>query len=184
MLPKKWPQWIVIPIGFLLVAVVVGFGLGLVTAVQASVPPVEVVPSATSVEEGSMQDPDLLAYAHAQEGLDCPDCHRWEEAMVEGSSMQRTVDTNSFCLDCHVENEHSSMEQIIERTADYMIEGESINPHEDQHTDIEEEVEQSDCRHCHGMHEESLLINGCYGCHHEYNFDEGCGGFECHEEYE
>jgi hypothetical protein len=182
MLPTKWPQWIIIPIGFLLVAVITGAGLGTVVAVQAIAPSPEMPPSPTSTQEGSMQDPDLLAYAHAQEGLACLDCHRWEsrqvpEEPVAEEAVAQRMTAMDFCVDCHVDNEHTSYDQVIERTTDYMIDGQNINPH-DAHAETME-VEEIACYTCHRMHGESPLINGCYSCHHDGTF-KNCSGSGCH----
>ena len=129
----------------------------------------------------SLEDPNLLAYDHAQQGLACGDCHDDLEALeqvheyaVPGGPVSALSVEMEFCLDCHVANEHTSYEQVIERTEDYTIDDEKINPH-DPHVGLEEP--QLDCRYCHQMHEESRLINGCYVCHHEYTF-ESCS--TCH----
>jgi hypothetical protein len=189
MLPKKWPQWIIIPIGFLLVAAIVGLGLGLVKGVQASTPSVEAMFSPTSTYEASLQNPDLLAYAHYQEGLECLDCHKWETgqisaaAMAEGSAVQ-SLTKMDFCLDCHVDNEHTSYEQVAGRTTDYVLDGENINPH-DPHPD-DPQVEAIPCDTCHKMHSESLLSEGCYAswCHHDRIFESCSSGSGCHSAVE
>jgi len=123
----------------------------------------------------SLEDTNLLASAHAQAGLACLDCHELEavkqvhEEAVPGRPVkERTVDME-FCFDCHVPNEHTSYAEIIERTTDYMIDDQNINPH-DAHPGSEV-VGQLQCSGCHQMHEESPLINGCYGCHHSGTFD-------------
>jgi cytochrome c nitrite reductase small subunit len=123
----------------------------------------------------SLQDTNLLAYAHAQEGLECLDCHEeaavkqvHEEAVAGKAIRSKTVDMQ-FCLDCHVANEHTSYEEVIGRTAEYMIDDQNINPHEP-HADTAA-VGQMECSTCHQMHEESRLINACYSCHHSGTFD-------------
>jgi hypothetical protein len=130
----------------------------------------------------SLQDSNLLAYAHAEEGLACLDCHDVEaveqvhEEAVPGAPIRaKTVDMES-CFDCHVANEHTSYEQVIGRTTDYVINGEEINPH-DPHVGLEEAP--LECRYCHQMHDESPLVEGCYNCHHERTF-ESCA--TCHTE--
>jgi cytochrome c nitrite reductase small subunit len=133
----------------------------------------------------SLEDPDLLAYAHAEEGLSCLDCHDEEELRqiheeaVPGKPIRaRTVD-NEFCFDCHVENEHTSYEQLIERTKDYVLDGQQINPH-DPHAGLESteyNLGPYECYRCHQMHEEYPPIEGCYDCHHQRNF-ENCSA--CH----
>jgi len=129
-----------------------------------------------------LEDPSLLAYAHAQEGLECLDCHTQTEALgethvgtVAGERVPSLRVEMQFCFDCHVPNEHTSYEPIIELTADYIIDDQNINPH-DPHpgSDV---VSQLQCSYCHEMHKESPLINGCYGCHHERTF-QSC--IECH----
>ena len=129
----------------------------------------------------SLEDTNLLAHAHAQEELACGDCHNDLEALgeahvgaVPGAPVTRLAVKMDFCLDCHVANEHTSYEQVIELTADYMIVEQTINPH-DPHAGLEQpEIE---CRYCHQMHEESPLIKGCYSCHHAGTF-ESCS--TCH----
>jgi cytochrome c nitrite reductase small subunit len=130
----------------------------------------------------SLEDSNLLAYAHAQEGLECLDCHSDLEALgqahegaVPGAPVTRLAVKMDFCFDCHVPNEHTSYEEVIELTADYIIRDQNINPH-DPHPSSEE-VGQLQCSNCHGMHKESALTNGCYSCHHSGTL-ESC--IECH----
>jgi nitrate/TMAO reductase-like tetraheme cytochrome c subunit len=131
----------------------------------------------------SLDNPDLLAYAHAQEELECLDCHTdveelrqvHEEAVPGKRIVGMTVD-NEFCFDCHVPNEHTSYEQVIEETEGYIIEGQEINPH-DPHPNAET-VKPIECSTCHQMHEESPLINACYSCHHSGTL-ENCS--VCHD---
>jgi cytochrome c nitrite reductase small subunit len=129
----------------------------------------------------SLQDSNLLAYAHAEEGLACLDCHDVEEVelvheeAVPGARISGKKVEMEACFECHVANEHTSYEQVIGRTQDYTVDDEKINPH-DPHAGLEKQ-DQFQCSLCHRMHEESLLINGCYGCHHEGTF-ESCS--ECH----
>jgi hypothetical protein len=129
----------------------------------------------------SLEDTNLLAYAHAQEGLACVDCHNDLEALgeahagaVPGAPVTNLRVEMQSCFDCHVPNEHTSYEQVIELTADYMIDDQNINPH-DPHVGLEQP--QIECRYCHQMHEQSPLINGCYSCHHAGTF-QNCS--ECH----
>jgi hypothetical protein len=209
MLPEKWPQWIIIPTGFLLVAAIIGTGFGLVTAAQSASPSAEAAASNRSSYEASMSNPDLLAWAHAEEGLECLDCHTWQaerlnaDAVASGSGSQRATETG-FCLDCHVDNEHASYEQVMERTRDFImsaafladegapaeeviagtaeliIEDRNINPH-DPHPDTTE-VEEIGCWRCHKIHRESPLVDGCYaGCHH-YHIFTNCTSSGCHGE--
>jgi len=135
----------------------------------------------------SLQDPNLLAYAHAQEGLECLDCHtdleelqRVHAEAVPGKRIIGKPVEMEFCFDCHVANEHTSYEQVIERTEDYLIDGEEINPH-DPHQGLESEryyLGPYECSDCHQLHEESPLINACYSCHHSGTF-ESCSN--CHQ---
>jgi len=131
----------------------------------------------------SLDNPDLLAYVHAQEGLSCLDCHNdleaveqvHEEAVPGKRIVGKTVD-NEFCFDCHIDNEHTSYEQVIGRTEGYVIEDMQINPH-DPHPDAET-VKPIDCSTCHQMHEESPLTTACYSCHHSGTL-ENCS--VCHD---
>jgi len=129
----------------------------------------------------SLEDTNLLAYAHVQQGLDCLDCHELEvveqvhEEAVPGTRIKGRSVEMEFCFDCHIPNEHTSYEEIISRTQDYIIENEEINPHEP-HVGLEE-TGQYECFYCHQMHKESPLINGCYVCHHQRSF-ESCS--TCH----
>jgi cytochrome c nitrite reductase small subunit len=136
----------------------------------------------------SLQDPDLLAYAHAQEGLECLDCHddleeleQVHEEAVPGRPIRKLTFEMEFCFDCHVANEHTSYDQVIARTADYFIDGENINPH-DPHQGLESakyDLGPYECATCHKTHTASPLIEGCYTCHHQRNF-ESCS--TCHFE--
>jgi cytochrome c nitrite reductase small subunit len=122
----------------------------------------------------SLEDTSVLAYAHAQEGLECLDCHEedaleetHEEAEADRPVKQLTVEM-AFCFDCHVENDHTSYEEVAERTEGYMIGEEEINPH-DPHV-ATDGVDPLECSSCHQMHEESALAEGCYSCHHTETF--------------
>jgi nitrate/TMAO reductase-like tetraheme cytochrome c subunit len=124
----------------------------------------------------------LLAYAHAEEGLTCTDCHHDLEALgqshegaVAGARVKDLWVETQFCIDCHVSNEHTSYEQVIELTADYIIDDQNINPH-DPHAGSDE-VEEVECSLCHRVHETSPLIEGCYSCHHSRTL-QNCT--ECH----
>jgi cytochrome c nitrite reductase small subunit len=134
----------------------------------------------------SLEDSNLLGYAHGEEGLSCLDCHDVEavEQVHEEATAGRPIEAKTvdmqFCLDCHVANEHTSYEQVIERTTDYVIGDQNINPH-DPHAGTqssEYDLGPYECRTCHKMHEESPLINDCYyACHHTGTF-ESCS--DCH----
>ena len=127
-----------------------------------------------------LQDSNLLAYAHAEEGLACLDCHEVEaveqvhEEAVPGTRIRGKTVEMEVCFDCHLANEHTSYEQVIGRTEEYTVDDEMINPH-DPHAGLEEP--QLECRYCHQMHKQSPLISGCYSCHHEGTF-ESCS--TCH----
>ena len=118
----------------------------------------------------SLQDANLSAYTHAQEELVCLDCHELavlqqvHEGAVAGIPIKERKFEMDFCFDCHLPNEHTSYEEIIERTEDYTVGDQKINPH-DPHVGVEG-MEQLECNYCHKVHKESPLINGCYSCHH------------------
>jgi hypothetical protein len=109
----------------------------------------------------SLQDANLLAYAHAQEGLECLDCHEEEavkqvhEEAVAGEPIRELKVEMQVCFECHVANEHTSYEQIIELTAD-LEEEVGANPHDSHYGEME-------CRLCHKMHKGSE--DYCAQCH-------------------
>ena len=131
----------------------------------------------------SLQDANLLAYAHAQEGLVCLDCHELavleqvHEEAVPGTPIKARKFEMDFCFDCHLPNEHTSYAEVIERTKEYTVDDQKINPH-NPHAGVEG-MEQLECSSCHKMHKESPLINYCYACHHAGTFA-NCS--ECHGE--
>lgn len=134
----------------------------------------------------SLEDTNLLAYAHAQEGLECLDCHEeaavkqmHEEAVAGRPVTEQTVD-NEFCFDCHVANEHTSYEQVIGRTKDYTVDVIRNNPH-DPHPGLEsaqDDLGPYECSSCHKMHTASPLLGYCTDCHHAVT-RENCQA-ECH----
>jgi nitrate/TMAO reductase-like tetraheme cytochrome c subunit len=137
----------------------------------------------------SLDNPDLLAYAHAQQGLTCLDCHtdqgelqQVHEEAVPGTPVKALTVDNQFCFDCHVTNEHTSYEQVIERTQDYPLDSVVTNPH-DPHANVESDeydLGPYQCSSCHKMHEESPLINYCLTCHH-IDFVQSCSTADgCH----
>ena len=109
----------------------------------------------------SLQDPNRLAYAHAQEGLACLDCHELEaveqvhEQAVAGTSIEERKVEMDVCFDCHVPNEHTSYEEIIKLTSDLESEV-GANPHDSHYGEME-------CRICHKMHKQSE--DYCAQCH-------------------
>ncbi|MDY7080379.1 MAG: ammonia-forming cytochrome c nitrite reductase subunit c552 [Chloroflexota bacterium] len=142
----------------------------------------------------SLNQPASSAGKHAAEGMVCLDCH---EPTIEQQVHELVVHVqgdfrvplkqrkfeNEFCFDCHLPNEHTSYEQVIERTQDYIIDGENVNPH-DPHADVEgAEQERRECYVCHEIHGEGESpepdITYCYGCHHSRTFV-SCN--ECHRE--
>jgi hypothetical protein len=134
----------------------------------------------------SLQDATLLANAHAQEGLVCLDCHELavlqqvhKGADAGTTELTQRESSNEFCFGCHVPNEHTSYEEIIERTEDYSVDDEKVNPH-DPHAGVEgSDQKQFECYGCHKIHKKSPGINYCYGCHHERTF-ENCSNAGCH----
>ena len=132
---------------------------------------------------------ELLVHDHAMEGVDCLDCH--EPTIQQQVDELVTFVSNDYevplaerqfgqdwCLRCH---EHGSVEQIIERTQDYEVNGEAVNPH-DPHAaveDMEIEPEPLECSDCHKMHRESPGLKSCYTCHHMGTF-QGCVSMGCH----
>ena len=136
----------------------------------------------------SWQTSDLLVGAHAEEGVSCLDCHeptlqqQVNELVVyvQGDFRVPLKDRKlpkEECFGCHVANEHGSNEQVLERTAEYTVDGEKVNPH-DPHAGLEEVDSHFECYNCHKMHEESSGIDFCYGCHHAGTF-QSCS--DCHE---
>ena len=123
----------------------------------------------------ALEDPTRLAYVHGQVGLGCLDCHQVEEVeqvheeAVAGRPIEERTVEMQFCLGCHVANRHTSYEEIIERTEEYIIDGQNINPH-DPHVGVEGMSEQYECSLCHKMIKESPPVEGCYICHHERTF--------------
>jgi cytochrome c nitrite reductase small subunit len=134
----------------------------------------------------SLDNPDLLAYAHAQQGLECLDCHEpielqtIHEQAVAGTPVKALTVDNQFCFDCHVTNEHTSWQQIIQRTEGYTVQQITVNPH-DPHPGVEsnqDDLGPYECSSCHKMHETSALISYCTDCHHSVP-RESCRA-ECH----
>jgi len=120
----------------------------------------------------SLENPDMLGFSHTAEGLACVDCHELEQLTqlhaqaVPGDRVTVLMIENDLCFDCHIENEHTSNEQVAERTADYVIEGELLNPHDPHAALGKQEKPLLNCASCHKMHKQSPLLNGCKDCHH------------------
>ena len=124
----------------------------------------------------SLNAPDMLASAHATEGIDCIDCHDYgaEEQLRDTIAYLQNDYQEPFararypmeetCLGCH---EHGSYEQLAWRTTDLGVtdpqaKGHDANPHQPPHyTNLE-------CNSCHRVHRESTLL--CWECH-TYQFD-------------
>jgi nitrate/TMAO reductase-like tetraheme cytochrome c subunit len=124
----------------------------------------------------SLTTPNLLASAHANEGVECIDCHSdygAEEQLRDTLAyVQNTYDEPfarvrypmETCFQCH---EHGSYDQIAWRTTDLGVtdpqaKGHDANPHQPPHyTDLE-------CNSCHRVHRESTLL--CWECH-TYQYD-------------
>jgi hypothetical protein len=139
----------------------------------------------------SWESSDYLAHNHAKFAISCQRCHPQtihdsleeikiytQEGYRPSSIGKRTPD--EMCLSCH-NNEAA----IVERTKDYLIDGENHNPH-DPHAGIAETSEAPDsieCYRCHTMHQESPGLDYCYGCHHTYEFI-SCNSSGCHDESE
>ena len=111
----------------------------------------------------SMQDATLLAYAHAQKELVCLDCHDaaalqplHDTGGTDTSQLKERKYPNEFCFGCHVPNEHTSYQEVIERTEDYTVDNLKINPHDSHLGEV-------NCRICHKMHRESE--DYCALCH-------------------
>lgn len=109
----------------------------------------------------SVRDITLLAYAHAEAGLSCMDCHEqteetqvyeqkiWDSGEYDDPLPAREYDSD-FCFRCH-----DSYETLADKTKDF-AEKYDKNPH-DSH------LEEPDCYECHRVHKPSNFI--CAGCH-------------------
>lgn len=152
----------------------------------------------------SWQASNYEANVHAAAGVTCLDCHKptLQEQVnelivhVKGdfqNPLRQLEVPNEFCFDCHIANEHMTREAIIERTQDYSIYGEEVNPHAvildptkpiDPHNNPHDEPgvseDQLECFRCHRMHRTSPGSTYCNRCHHEHNFN-SCTTSECHE---
>lgn len=133
----------------------------------------------------SFADEDCIAFAH--EGLDCLECHRDADGLVEAhetcfgplASLQTfTYVDSAVCLECH------DQERLAEATASYDgltdSAGRTVNPHA---IPSSEEHDAIECGDCHNMHRGKLEKTGrtankvCKTCHHKNLYE--CG--TCHE---
>ena len=116
----------------------------------------------------SLADSSCLAYAHAQAGNTCIDCHEQDvlqekhQVPVEVPESITLRMTKEECFECH-----GSMEEIIARTADstvfQTVDGNYINPHVTPSETHEADVQ---CYSCHRMHITYDSRGYCYSCHH------------------
>lgn len=123
----------------------------------------------------SEQASNLLASAHAGQGVTCLDCHDYGAeqqlrdtlAFLQGEyeePLQRQRYDMDLCLSCH---EHGTYAQIAWRTTDLGVtdsqaKGHEANPHQPPHFD------KLECNSCHRIHQEGTLL--CWECH-AYEFD-------------
>jgi cytochrome c nitrite reductase small subunit len=137
----------------------------------------------------SWNSSDFSVHAHAMEGVNCLECHeptiqqqvdelvKFVKNEYENPLEERQFDSD-WCFRCH---EHGSVEEVIARTQDYVVNDEIINPH-DPHANVDIEALQEEtleCSNCHKMHRESPELKSCYTCHHMYTF-QSCSNWECH----
>ena len=157
------------------------------TACKSMVSHVEVMEDSESAAHGYAHAHAEVQVREGQEGLTCLDCH--EQAGLEQVHRDARPDTrvrkfkpaDEFCLDCHVENEHTSYEEIADRTKDYVYDETETNPHAP-HIDMEghaDSQEAEGCYQCHKIHKTPQLIKACFGCHHSSTF-KPCD--TCHED--
>ena len=134
----------------------------------------------------SLESSDYDANLHAEEGIECLDCHEptigeqvKEVVVFVTGQYEKPLESRrfpeEFCLRCH---EHGSQEELIERTKDYTILNENVNPH-DPHPGVDESVvKHFECWTCHKIHNKSGGTEYCFTvCHHDRTF-EPCE--ECH----
>lgn len=109
----------------------------------------------------SLENPELLAGAHAQEGFTCVDCHvaadlqeEHEPCPVSGPVEAREA-TKEECFSCHISYEAI---RVLTEGSTYTVEG--INPHDTHQGEWE-------CARCHSVHSPSPGLRVCRVCHHE-----------------
>ena len=133
----------------------------------------------------SWAEPGLLANNHANAAVTCQICHTRTLSdtlhEIDAYYIKHEFDqpeegkfADESCEPCH-----GPLEQVAQRTANYSVDGEVVNPH-DPHPGLKT-VGQIDCYRCHSIHEESKGIDYCYSCHHEHNFLK-CSSPGCHEQ--
>lgn len=127
----------------------------------------------------SWESSDYLAHKHAEFAIPCQICHsrtisdtlREIVTYARGeykTPLEEQKHPKEECLQCH---EHGSYAELIQRTKDYTVGGQKVNPHASEKGEIE-------CSSCHSMHKESPGITGqtastaaaiskdvCLGCH-------------------
>ncbi len=129
---------------------------------------------------------------HAKKNVICLQCHDEPPTQMAVELVRYVTNEYStplteqkyreqWCLRCH---EHASYADLIERTKDYSINGQKINPHayrvnlDDPFAPHDSEKGELDCYQCHKMHKASPGFAYCYQCHHLGTFQK-CG--DCHE---
>ena len=142
-----------------------------------------------------MQQPYLDSWQtskHAEKGVTCLQCHDTPPPQMAVELIRYVTNEyatplteqkylEAWCVRCH---EHASYVDLIERTKDYVINGQKINPHdfkvnlEDPFAPHDSEKGELDCYRCHKMHNESPGFTYCYQCHHGGTFQK-CEN--CHE---
>jgi cytochrome c nitrite reductase small subunit len=111
----------------------------------------------------SWNEGTLLDHKHAQEGIECLDCHHRTipEKAKEGLNyisgnytlpLEGPPGDRDFCLDCHSEAGEGISWDEIKAATNF----EESNPHDSHHGE-------QDCNLCHNMHEKSTPM--CSECH-------------------
>ncbi|MGA9347940.1 MAG: cytochrome c3 family protein [Anaerolineae bacterium] len=110
----------------------------------------------------SWESSPFLAQAHAEDNITCLECHEPTiqqqvdelKAYVQGDfevPLEERKFPMEFCFGCHEPNEHTSYEEVIQRT-----EGLELNPHGSH-------IGEMECRICHKAHRASE--DYCAQCH-------------------
>jgi cytochrome c nitrite reductase small subunit len=129
----------------------------------------------------SWQNPQTdFAAAHKNAGMRCLDCHeaKIKEQVQElvtyvtgkyTTSLETRRFPKEWCLRCH---EHSSYEELAQRTKDYMVPAELFpnstpaDPAQQMQNPHASHLGQEQCYKCHKMHQESPQMAYCFSCHH------------------